>query len=113
MRNNRMIELDPEKLKKELERRGSSMQDAAVCIGYSRGYFAHMQSKARATNGAFMLPERVLMLLYEKLNIRREAIEVKKPEPETPPRTEHFDGKLLYDTIYKAVYTAVHDALNG
>ncbi|MBR2644879.1 MAG: hypothetical protein IKD54_06270 [Clostridia bacterium] len=108
-----MVPIDAGKLRAELQKRGFDAAKASVEIGYAPSYLASMVFKESAKG---KLPERALILLFERLNIRRESIEIVEraatEEPETPPRAASFDWDKLYTTIYQAVYDATLAAFN-
>ena len=126
-RDVKFYDIDKELLKKELADRGETMASAARTIGYADGYFSSMLSEAKrekATNKGIGVPERAIMLLYERFNIRAEDILRKEPVIELVPEVEEGEQELpsneafqmnweqLYNTIYAATYAAMRKALN-
>ncbi len=100
-----MVPIDAGKLRAELQKRGFDAAKASVEIGYAPSYLASMVFKESAKG---KLPERALILLFERLNIRRESIEIVEraatEEPETPPPCSVIRlGQALHDDLSSRV----------
>lgn len=104
-----MIHLVPAKLRREFEKRGLSMKEVAIELGYEGDYFNNCCNRLRISKMA-------ALSLQTKYDIRVEEYEATEeeltpepvPAPEVPPTPPfELDYDRLYNLMYEAVYQAV------
>ena len=106
---NAMVCFDKLKFITALKKRGLSMTDASVKIGFSPSYFGNCVSR-RA------MPITTVLLVEHILDISREEFQVVKEKPvveqtEETENTECLDYNRLYQVIYSATYHAYRQAI--
>lgn len=112
MAKTNMIRLVPAKLRREFEKRGLSMREVAIELGYCGDYFSNCCNRLRISKMA-------ALSLQTKYDIRVEEYEAKdeEPAPDSVPAPEvpsippfELDYDRLYNLVYEAVYQAVKKA---
>lgn len=108
-----MIRIVPTKLRREFEKRGLSMKEVAIELGYGGDYFNNCCNRLRISKMA-------ALSLQTKYDIRVEEYEATEEEPapvpvpipcETPSAPSfELDYDRLYNLVYEAVYQAVKKA---
>ena len=107
-----MIQLVPAKLRREFEKRGLSMKEVAIELGYGGDYFNNCCNRLRISKMA-------ALSLQTKYDIRVEEYEAteEEPAPVTVPAPDipsappfELDYDRLYNLMYEAVYQAVKKA---
>lgn len=111
MTTKKTVPCDFFKLKEVLHTRGRTLDRASQEIGYNRNYLA---SRKNLNEG---LPNTAVILLEKVFGIMPEDYAPTVYEVEVIPTPTQGGESLpdlseLYQTIYKAVYTAVKDALS-
>lgn len=94
-----MVQINPDKFKKEIYRKNHNLSSMSEELGYSNSYLSLCVSEKR-------VPASVAKYLDSVLGIPQERYE-EREEVET--KTE-VNGNELYDVIYRAVYAAVKQA---
>ena len=112
MARTKMIQLIPDKFRREFEKRGLSMRKVAIELGYRGDYFSSCYNNSRISKVA-------ALFLQTKYDIRVEEYEAKDEEPapnpvhapevpSVPPFEMDYDR--LYNLVYESVYRAVKKA---
>ena len=103
-RESNAIQIDSEKIRKELKRRGLNMRQASLEMGRSAGYLKTTLSKGIISVSSMMLIEHMYGIKQADVEIKK-AEEVKEPE-----KQPDIDYDKIYEVIYTAVYHAVKQA---
>ena len=98
------IRFDGKKLKYELYQAGTTVSKASVDLGYSKGRLSQMISKG-------VMPLTTMRLITYKYGILYESIQPDVNIKEE--QTENNNEEKMYQLIYKAVYNAFKDVLEG
>ena len=113
MKNSTMIEIDGQRLKEILSKRGLTLAEVAREMGYATGFMNNVCSR----NVINMTAAKMLNMIYHV-----PLDDYKKPEPPAEPESEfeqltlnteqkQVEPLIDYERLWKVIYTACYEAV--
>ena len=117
MKNNNMVRIDGEKLRKAIESRGLIMSDASEELGFNRMFISNCRNRGQMSRYAMVALQSRFGIPTEEYMVKDkpEIIKVIAEEPVQQPevKTEPIDYERLWKVIYTASFEAFKKALEG
>ena len=106
----RMVNIIPEKLECELNKRNLSNGDVSESLGHGRNYITDAYRKKRINESSVKLLDMLYNIKPESYMLIEDVEQTSSEAVEPVRETNVFDYELLEQVIYRSVYNAVKKA---